>query len=157
MNTLNFKDGGLTNDSPILLAEISDDYGINLSGTSIGHDLTAVIDGKTENTLVLNNFYEPETNNFTKGLVRFPLEGLSPGYHTIEVKAWDIANNSATGSISFNVVDNSVGETKYSSGFRENIEIGTNLAPGIYLFKAILRSLDGNEIRESDFSKFVKI
>jgi len=203
MNTLNFKDGGLTNDSPILLAQIEDDYGINLSGTSIGHDITAIMDGKTKNTIVLNNFFEPETNNFTKGLVRFPLDDLSPGLHTIEVKAWDIANNSATNSITFRVVDKSEGEikvqaipnpsvdvpifaiehdlsgqdididlqifsitgklvqeysdTKYSSGFRENIEIGTNLAPGIYLFKAILRSLDGNEIRESDFSKFVKI
>ncbi len=203
MNTLNFKDGGITNDSPILLAEIEDDFGINLSGTSIGHDLTAIIDGETSNTIVLNNFYEPEKDNFTKGLVRFPLSGLSPGEHTIEVKAWDIANNSATGAIRFRVVDNSEGnikvhafpnpsvdvpifavehdlagqdieielevysitgqlvqeysETKYSAGFRENIEIGTNLAPGIYLFKAILRSLDGNEIRQSDFSKFVKI
>jgi len=203
MNDFNFKEGGITNSEPILLADIEDDYGINLSGTSIGHDLTAIIDGKTENTIILNNFFEPETNNFTKGIVRFPLADLSPGLHTIEVKAWDIANNSSVGELTFKVVEEPQGEIhvqafpnpavydpyfavehdlagqdiqleleiystagqllleysqiRYASGFREIIEFGTNLANGIYLFKVKLRSLDGNEIRESDFSKFVKI
>jgi len=203
MNTFNFKDGGITSDSPILLAQIDDDYGINLSGTSIGHDLTAIIDGKTENTIILNNFFEPETDNFTKGIVRFPLTDLEPGLHTLEVKAWDIANNSGLGSLNFRVVEENsteintyafpnpsvndpifavehdmagqdleinleiystagqlireYSEIKYAAGFREKLDFGTNLASGIYLFKVKLRSLDGNEIRESDFSKFVKI
>ena len=58
--------GGITDENPILLAKLTDDYGINISGTSIGHDLTAVLDDNDQQTYILNSFYESELDDYTK-------------------------------------------------------------------------------------------
>jgi len=105
MNDQSFVFGGSTNDSPTLLVLLSDDLGINVSGTSIGHDITAVIDEDTRNSVVLNDFYEANINDYTSGTVRFPLKDLEEGKHTITVKAWDVSNNSTEQLIEFVVVN----------------------------------------------------
>lgn len=104
MNTENFVSGGITGENPILLVKLTDDNGINVAGNSIGHDLEAILDDDTQNTYLLNEFYESELDDYTRGYVRFPLSDLEEGLHTIRVKAWDIANNSSEGSTEFLVV-----------------------------------------------------
>ncbi len=101
MNTEDFVLGGITDENPTLLVKLSDDNGINVVGNSIGHDLTGVLDNETQNTYILNDFYESELDDFTKGEVRFPLSNLAEGPHRIDVKAWDVANNSADGFTEF--------------------------------------------------------
>lgn len=101
MNSEDFVFGGITNENPVLLVKLSDDNGINVVGNSIGHDLTGVMDDNTQNTYQLNDFYEAELDDHTKGLVRFPLFNLEEGKHKIKVRAWDIANNSAEGYTEF--------------------------------------------------------
>ncbi len=101
MNDENFVFGGMTGPSPLLLVKLQDDLGINVVGNSIGHDLTAVLDEDSDNTYLLNNFYEAELDDYTRGSVRYPLEDLSEGRHSITVKAWDVANNSAEGYTEF--------------------------------------------------------
>ncbi|MEM9990949.1 MAG: type IX secretion system sortase PorU [Bacteroidota bacterium] len=104
MNTTDFVAGGITDENPVLLVRLSDDNGINVSGNSIGHDLEAVLDDDTQNTYLLNEFYESELNDYRRGTVRFPLVGLAEGLHRIRVKAWDIANNSSEGYTEFMVI-----------------------------------------------------
>jgi len=53
----------------------------------------------------LNDFYEAEKDNFTRGLIRFPLNNLSEGEHTIVVKVWDVFNNSSESTINFIVTN----------------------------------------------------
>ncbi len=106
MNNEQFVSGGITDESPTLLAFVEDDIGINTVGTGIGHDITAVLDGNSSNPYILNDFYEPELDNFRKGTVRYPFRELSVGPHTITFKVWDVANNSSTASIDFVVVEN---------------------------------------------------
>lgn len=101
MNSTDFVFGGVTNENPTLLVKLRDDNGINVVGNSIGHDLEAVLDDDTQNSLLLNDFYESELDDFTQGEVRYPLSGLEEGLHTIRVKAWDVANNSAEGYTEF--------------------------------------------------------
>ncbi len=101
MNTEDFVFGGITNSDPTLLVKLSDDNGINVVGNSIGHDLEGLIDDNTQNTLVLNDFYEAELDDYTKGSVKYPLADLAEGRHTMRVKAWDVANNSAEGYTEF--------------------------------------------------------
>lgn len=101
MNTKDFAFGGLTKANPILLVQLSDDNGVNVVGNSIGHDLEAVLDDDAQNTLLLNDFYESELDDFTQGTVQYPLSKLADGLHTIRVKAWDVANNSAEGYTEF--------------------------------------------------------
>lgn len=106
MNNESFALGGLTSASPTLLVKLSDDNGINVVGNSIGHDLTAVLDENTQNTYILNDFYESELDNYRKGEARFPLFDLEEGRHTIRVKAWDVSNNSGEGFTEFIVASN---------------------------------------------------
>ena len=103
INDENFVSGSIVNENPILLAKIKDDYGVNTAGTGIGHDITAVIDGKNENTIVLNDFYESDEDTYQSGKLKYQLQNLAEGKHTLELKAWDVYNNSATSTIEFEV------------------------------------------------------
>lgn len=101
MNTEDFVFGSITNDKPVLLVKLQDDNGINVAGNSIGHDLEGVLNDDTQNSLLLNDFYEAELDDYTKGLVRYPMSKLPEGRHRIRVKAWDVSNNSGEGLTEF--------------------------------------------------------
>ena len=105
MNDESFVSGGITNNDPILLVKLQDDFGINVTGNAIGHDITSVLNNITSEASVLNDFFESDTDSYTSGMVRYPLKDLPAGKHTIKVKAWDIANNSAEKSTEFLVVN----------------------------------------------------
>ena len=105
MNDEEFVSGGITTTNPELLIKLFDDNGINFSGTSIGHDITAVLDDNTQNTFILNDFYKSEQDNFRKGIVRYPLKDISPGLHTLKVKAFDVVNNVGEAVIEFYVLE----------------------------------------------------
>ncbi len=106
LNTDAFAFGGITNDDPKVLIKCADDYGMNVSGTSLGHDLTAVLDGNVVETIILNDFYESEKDNYKKGQAIYPLQNLTPGRHTLKVKGWDIANNPGEAYTEFIVSEN---------------------------------------------------
>ena len=103
MNDESFVSGGITNCSPILLAFLEDENGIN-TASGIGHDIVAILDGDEANPYVLNDYYETENDDYTRGRVRFPFRDLTPGIHTIQFKAWDVYNNLVTAEIQFNAV-----------------------------------------------------
>jgi len=95
MNDTSFQIGGLTDENPILLARIVDSSGVNTTGNGIGHDIVAVLDENTDQSVILNDFYEADLNSYQSGNVRYPYSGLSDGLHTLRIKIWDIFNNSA--------------------------------------------------------------
>lgn len=103
MNDETFISGGITNSSPFLLAFLEDENGIN-TASGIGHDIVAILDGDENNPYILNDYYETELDDFTKGKLRFPLRNLAVGLHTITFKAWDVYNNPVTAEIQFIVV-----------------------------------------------------
>lgn len=107
MNDESFIEGGNTNTSPNLIVSLSDLSGINTSITSIGHEIVAILDGDQANPIVLNDYYETEINDFTKGKVVYQLRDLSVGNHTIKIKAWDTYNNSSEATLNFMVVSDS--------------------------------------------------
>ncbi len=98
-----FRDGGVTGPNPLLYVKLFDDNGINVSGTSVGHDLIAILDDNVQQPYVMNNFYQSEKDDYRKGFVNFPLANLPDGMHTIRVKAWDVYNNSGEGTVTFEV------------------------------------------------------
>ena len=106
MNDESFIKGGFTNNSPDIFALVSDTNGINTSGTGIGHDISAILDHESNNTYILNDFYEGALNDFTSGSVRFPLSDLESGPHNLQFKIWDTYNNSTTTTTDF-IVENS--------------------------------------------------
>lgn len=103
MNDTNFVSGGITNKSPIFLAFLEDENGIN-TASGIGHDIVAVLDGDENNPYILNDYYETETDNYKKGKVTYPFRDLAPGLHTILFKAWDVYNNLISAEIQFVVI-----------------------------------------------------
>lgn len=116
LNNTNFADGGITDQNPLFLACVTDDTGINSTGSGIGHDVTVILDGKIIDTVVLNDFYfsgdgngckDPTLKDYQKGNVSYPFRNLAPGAHQLTFKIWDINNNSTTETLNFIVKDES--------------------------------------------------
>ncbi|NNF02332.1 MAG: type IX secretion system sortase PorU, partial [Bacteroidia bacterium] len=95
MNDDKFVFGGTTDENPFIYALVSDSNGINTVGNGIGHDITAQLDEKSDDIFVLNDFYESDLNSYQTGKVRYPLQDLESGVHSIKLKVWDIYNNSS--------------------------------------------------------------
>jgi hypothetical protein len=95
MNDTKFVQGGLTDENPEIYAVIKDENGINTVGNGIGHDVTAVLDANTDNSIVLNDYYQADLNSYKSGNVRYPFSDLSEGKHTLDLKVWDVYNNSS--------------------------------------------------------------
>ena len=93
MNDTKFVFGGLTDEHPDLYAEVTDDNGINMVGNGIGHDITAVLDNVTSNTIILNDYYEAKIDSYTEGTIRFPFADLEEGRHSLKLQVWDVNNN----------------------------------------------------------------
>ena len=108
INNRNFSTGGLTNNSPVLLADIIDFSGINTVGNGIGHDITAVLDNNFSNPFILNEYYKSNLNSYSEGVVEFPFENLEDGMHTLTLKVWDVFNNSSESSIDFYVSNDEI-------------------------------------------------
>ncbi|WP_339626460.1 type IX secretion system sortase PorU [uncultured Winogradskyella sp.] len=104
MNDENFVSGGITNESPNLLAKLQDENGIN-TASGIGHDIIAILDGDETNPFVLNDYYQANVDDYTNGVVSYPFRDLEPGLHTLTLKAWDVYNNSSTAEFQFLVFD----------------------------------------------------
>ena len=104
LNDEKFVSGTIVNETPLLLLHLSDSSGINIAGTGLGHDITAILDGDTKKTYILNDFFESELDSYQKGVVRFQLPALEEGIHSFTIKAWDIANNSNEAVIEFRVL-----------------------------------------------------
>lgn len=99
MNDSSFVFGGTTNQSPILLAKVYDQTGINLSGVNIGHDATTTLDNG--DIKILNDFFEPDLNTYKSGTFEYPYSKLEEGKHTVKVKIWDAVNNSGEETLEF--------------------------------------------------------
>lgn len=104
MGDTTFRDGDFTSESPVLIAMLADESGINTTGAGIGHDITATISGATDGFAILNDYYAASLNKSAEGMIRYPLFNLNPGKHRLVFKAWDILNNSSTAEISFEVI-----------------------------------------------------
>jgi hypothetical protein len=103
MGDTTFRNGGITNPDTYLVARLGDASGINISSYGIGNDIVAELDG--DQTFILNDYYISDQDDFTRGHIYFPMNGLTPGRHSIKVKAWDTYNNPAEAEIEFIVTD----------------------------------------------------
>ena len=101
INDTTFHSGGVTDENPTLFARLSDKVGINAVGSGIGHNITAVIDGNANSEITLNDFYETDLTDSRCGSVVYGFSRLSPGSHTLTLKAWNIYNYSSEATIAF--------------------------------------------------------
>ncbi len=106
LDTPDFMDGGITSSSPVFMADISDNVGINMSGRGTGHDMELTIDGNTAQAEVLNSYFTYTFADYTSGQVTYPLSGLERGAHTLSFTVWDVNNNPTTATLGFYVGEN---------------------------------------------------
>ena len=103
MNDSTFMNGGTVSPTVNLFVSLVDENGISISNFGIGNELTAVLDDVA--SFSLNDYYVAAVNDYTRGFVTFPLQGLSVGKHRIKVLAWDTHNNPGEGYVDFYVSD----------------------------------------------------
>lgn len=104
MDDTTFTSGGLTNSNTKLVAYLYDENGINISSSSIGHEITGKLNNGKE-VVVMNEFYTTENNSYKQGKVIYPFANLSEGTYNLTFKAWDTYKNSSSSSIEFIVAE----------------------------------------------------
>ena len=140
-----FVSGGITGDSPTLIAYVEDASGINTTGTGIGHDIVATLTGPTNESYILNDYFVADMGYQGKGKLTYRMQNLEEGDYILNLKVWDIYNNSGTSSIAFRVVNSEMmvledpicapnpfrDETYFSFGHNQ---IGNNMDVQIRIF-----------------------
>lgn len=158
LNDNQFVFGGMTNQEPDLYAEVWDENGINMVGTGIGHDITAVLDDKGANTIVLNEYYEADIDSYQSGKIRYPFNELTEGRHTLKLQVWDVNNNPTDAYTEFVVANDAVFALdhilNYPNPFTTNTDFyfehnkpGLSLDVRIEIFTVsgkLIKTIDGN-------------
>lgn len=153
------------------VARIFDKDGINATGAGIGRDMQLIIDEGSEKQMsyVLNDYFTYDVNSYTRGTVRFPMAGLTPGKHTFTCKAWDIYNNPGKGKVECFVIPPRTLEVfstgAYPQPFSETVKVwvehtlpGENLTVRWKILDASGRELAGEQVwKESAEAKMTVI
>lgn len=100
LNSSDFADGAPVSPSPMLYAYFTDDSGINVSDSGIGHGMMVALDDKTYFNDI-NLYYSPDEDNHLAGRIAYPLSEIEPGEHTLKFTVWDNANNSSSKELTF--------------------------------------------------------
>ena len=103
LNTPSFRYGGYVNSTPLFVADLFDESGLNTSGNGLGHDILLVIDNNPNYTWVLNSYFSSNDGGYTGGRVVFSLPPLPDGKHRLMFRVWDVMNNSSVRQLEFKV------------------------------------------------------
>lgn len=96
----NFNSGDLVPKNVLMIAEVSDENGINLT-EEVGHTVQiALNDGQPKN---VTSFFAYDRDSYSDGRLEYHLEDLPPGEHSLTLQAWDNLNNPAKQTIAFRV------------------------------------------------------
>lgn len=105
LDTPEFVNGMSVGEEPVLYAKLSDDNGINTTGTGVGHDITAIIDNNEATTYSLNSYFKQNTGDYKEGTLVFSIPKLPAGNHTLTLRAFDTLNNPGSTKIEFVVIE----------------------------------------------------
>ncbi len=86
----NFTPGDLIPQSTILIVELYDEHGINVTGET-GHTISLQIDN--EQPIDISGFFAYDKNSYQRGKIEYPLTQLKTGEHHFKVSAFDNLNN----------------------------------------------------------------
>ncbi len=101
LNSESFANNGITDETPMLIAKLYDENGINTVGNGIGHDILAILDGNTSKPIVLNEYYTANIDSYQSGSIQYNFSKLDKGRHTLLLKVWDVNNNSSEANLDF--------------------------------------------------------
>jgi hypothetical protein len=101
INTPNFVNGQVVDNTPIFYAHLWDEYGINTIGTGIGHDIIVKLNNDPNKTYIINDCYTASLGDYKSGTVKFNLPQLSDGEYSLLFRAWSLQNISTTNELNF--------------------------------------------------------
>lgn len=87
-----FKPYDVVRSNPLLIADLRDNTGINMTGVGVGHKIEAWIDDNSEAIDLTNDFTTSLTDSRV-GSTNRQLSRLTPGTHSVKVRGWDVVNN----------------------------------------------------------------
>lgn len=99
LNDSTFRDGQTVPARSVLWIRTFDESGISISSAGLGQNLTAVLDDSA--TYVLNDYFRAQPDDHQRGIIRFPLDAVPPGAHTLRIKIWDNHTNSSEVTLRF--------------------------------------------------------
>ena len=95
----------LINPNSLLVVKLSDETGINTTGTGVGHKLEGILNEKFNSPIDFTNFFTGDLNAGGKtGSIHYQFNNLEPGDYQMQIKAWDVFNNPTSEIIYFTVV-----------------------------------------------------
>lgn len=159
--------GALVNSNSLLIVKLSDQKGLNTTGTGVGHKLLGVLNDDLTNSIDLSNYFEGDLDKGNQsGTINYRLPNLSLGEYKIEITAWDVFNNSSKEIEYFKVVNSNdlvIDQAyNYPNPFSNNTvftfqqNLNTPIDVGIRIYSVagrLIHSIDRNNLNE----KFVKI
>ena len=101
MEDSTFHDNDLVSSNTLLIADLFDESGINLSKSQVGHLLTYVLDD--QEPVTVSDYFEYNPGSYQSGKLMVPIQDIKPGYHTLQFKAYDVYNNFSEEEIGFRV------------------------------------------------------
>ena len=101
-----YNNGYLVNQNPNLIVKLSDETGLNTTGTGVGHKLEGILNQKLNDPIDFTNYYTGDLNTGGKsGTINYKFSSLENGDNELLVKAWDVFNNFSEENTFFSVVD----------------------------------------------------
>lgn len=100
INHPTFSSGDEVNSSPMVIATIRDNVGINLSMAGIGRQMSILLDDKRSYNDV-PYYFTPASDGSASGDIAYPLEGLTEGHHSVRLRVFDTNGNSSSKTVDF--------------------------------------------------------
>ncbi len=102
---LNSRDNALITPNSKLIVKLSDNTGLNTTGTGIGHKLEGILNDNENSPIDFTNYFTSDLNSGGKtGQINYKFNNLLPGEYKIKIKAWDVFNNFSSQESFFSVV-----------------------------------------------------
>ena len=101
-----YNNGYLVNQDPNLIVKLSDETGLNTTGTGVGHKLEGVLNQQLTNPIDFTNYFTGDLDAGGKtGAINYKFSSLGSGDYELLVKAWDVFNNFSEENTFFSVVE----------------------------------------------------
>jgi len=104
-DNLNSRNNALISPNSKLIVNLSDNTGLNTTGTGIGHKLEGILNDNENSPIDFTNYFTSDLNSGGKsGQINYIFNNLEPGDYKIRIKAWDVFNNNSSQESFFSVV-----------------------------------------------------
>ena len=100
LDSRRFISGDVVSNNPLLIVDLFDENGINMTGLGIGHLVEAWIDDNP-NSINLTNELKTSFDKPNYSIIEKILHGIESGTHKLKLRAWDVFNNYAVDSVYF--------------------------------------------------------